>query len=133
MITESIAPFVHPDDLLPSRLTLSLWSGRIRFPYGLRLNVDAINDELAKSAPSASGDGSGGGGGGGVGDRIRRRGRGNSSVAEGTPPRLPTFLVMLPPPSPRDMGQLQRPTARRPERAVAVAAVGSLFRMVAQQ
>ena len=79
-ITESIAPFVHPDDLLPSRLTLSLWSGRIRFPYGLRLNADAINEELAKSAPSASGDSSGG-----VGDRIRRRGRGNSSVAEGSP------------------------------------------------
>ena len=66
---------VHPDDL-----TLSLWSGRIRFPYGLRLNADAINEELAKSAPSASGDSSGG-----VGDRIRRRGRGNSSVAEGSP------------------------------------------------
>ena len=47
-INESIAPFVHPDDLLPSRLTLSLWSGRIRFPYGLRLNADAINEELAK-------------------------------------------------------------------------------------
>ena len=81
-IDESIAPFVHPDDLKPSRLTLSLWSGRIRFPHGLRLNADAINKELAKSNhPSASSDE--GHGGGGIGERIRRRGRGNS-MAEGS-------------------------------------------------
>lgn len=83
-INESIAPFVHPDDLKPSRLTLSLWSGRIRFPHGLRLNADAINKELVKSNPSASSDE--GHGGGGIGDRIRRRGRGNSTAAEGNHP-----------------------------------------------